>query len=65
MTGRPCPRTGCACGARQIGAGFDSRPDNIRKAAENSLRCLQTDCTVLCRQQAADPDAPVEEAAGV
>lgn len=51
--------------AQQIGAGFDSRPENIRKVAENSLRYLQTDRIDLFYQHAADPDVPAEEVAGV
>jgi len=50
--------------AQQIGAGFDSRPENIRKVAENSLRYLQTDRIDLFYQHAADPDVPAEEVAG-
>ncbi|MFJ9562732.1 aldo/keto reductase [Streptomyces fuscichromogenes] len=51
--------------AQQIGAGFDSRPENVRKVAENSLRYLRTDRIDLFYQHAADPDVPAEEVAGV
>ncbi|MCZ1002336.1 aldo/keto reductase [Streptomyces mirabilis] len=51
--------------AQQIGAGFDSRPENIRKVAENSLRYLQTDYIDLFYQHVSDPEVPVEEVAGV
>ncbi|MEU1339008.1 aldo/keto reductase [Streptomyces sp. NPDC005827] len=51
--------------AQPIGAGFDSRPENIRKVAENSLRYLGTDRIDLFYQHAADPDVPAEEVAGV
>ncbi|MEU6224507.1 aldo/keto reductase [Streptomyces sp. NPDC047042] len=51
--------------AQQIGAGFDSRPENIRKVAENSLRYLRTDYIDLFYQHAADPDVPADEVAGV
>ncbi|UUU19083.1 aldo/keto reductase [Streptomyces sp. DSM 40750] len=51
--------------AQQIGAGFDSRPEHIRKVAENSLRYLQTDHIDLFYQHVSDPEVPVEEVAGV
>ncbi|MEU1510940.1 aldo/keto reductase [Streptomyces sp. NPDC005811] len=50
--------------AEQVGAGFDSRPENIRKVAENSLRHLRTDRIDLFYQHVSDPDVPVEEVAG-
>ncbi|MET8977975.1 aldo/keto reductase [Streptomyces sp. NPDC004539] len=50
--------------AQPLGAGFDSRPENIRKVAENSLRHLRTDRIDLFYQHAADPDVPAEEVAG-
>ncbi|MEU9669704.1 aldo/keto reductase [Streptomyces bobili] len=51
--------------AQQLGAGFDSRPENIRKVAENSLRYLRTDYIDLFYQHVSDPEVPVEEVAGV
>ncbi|MFE1836732.1 aldo/keto reductase [Streptomyces sviceus] len=51
--------------AEPLGAGVDSRPENIRKVAENSLRYLQTDYIDLFYQHISDPDVPVEEVAGV
>jgi aryl-alcohol dehydrogenase-like predicted oxidoreductase len=45
--------------------GFDSRPENIRKVAENSLRYLQSDHIDLFYQHISDPAVPVEEVAGV
>ncbi|MGP4048426.1 aldo/keto reductase [Streptomyces sp. 2A115] len=51
--------------ADPIASAFDSRPDNIRKVAENSLRYLQTDRIDLFYQHISDPDVPVEEVAGV
>ncbi|MEV0555144.1 aldo/keto reductase [Streptomyces sp. NPDC050597] len=51
--------------AQQIGAGFNSRPENIRKVAENSMRYLQTDYIDLFYQHVSDPEVPVEEVAGV
>ena len=43
---------------------YDSRPENIRRVAENSLRHLRTDVIDLLYQHRPDPDVPVEEVAG-
>ena len=43
----------------------DSRPENIRKSVEGSLKRLQTDHIDLYYQHRQDPDIPVEEVAGV
>lgn len=51
--------------AQPLGSGFDSRPENIRKVAENSLRHLQSDHIDLFYQHISDPTIPVEEVAGV
>ncbi|MFJ8769806.1 aldo/keto reductase [Streptomyces clavifer] len=51
--------------SQPIGSGFDSRPENIRRVAENSLRYLQTDHIDLFYQHISDPDVPAEEVAGV
>ncbi|MDX3524266.1 aldo/keto reductase [Streptomyces scabiei] len=51
--------------AQPFGSGFDSRPENIRKVAENSLRYLRSDHIDLFYQHVSDPDVPVEEVAGV
>lgn len=51
--------------AEPVGSGFDSRPENIRKVAENSLRYLQTDRIDLFYQHISDPEVPAEEVAGV
>ncbi|MER6080758.1 aldo/keto reductase [Streptomyces sp. NPDC001833] len=51
--------------AEPFGSGFDSRPENIRKVAENSLRYLQTDRIDLFYQHISDPEVPAEEVAGV
>ncbi|NGY63073.1 aldo/keto reductase [Lentzea sp. NEAU-D13] len=51
--------------AQLLSPGFDSRPENIRKVAENSLRYLQSDHIDLFYQHISDPDIPVEEVAGV
>jgi len=44
--------------------GVNSRPDNIRKVAEESLRRLQTDRLDIFYQHRVDPDVPIEEVAG-
>ncbi len=44
--------------------GPDSRPENIRAAAEASLKRLRTDCIDLFYQHRPDPNVPVEEVAG-
>ncbi|MET7322822.1 aldo/keto reductase [Streptomyces sp. NPDC005549] len=51
--------------AEPIGSAFNSRPENIRKVAENSLRHLQSDHIDLFYQHISDPSVPVEEVAGV
>ena len=51
--------------AQPLGSGFNSRPENIRKVAENSLRYLQSDHIDLFYQHISDPAVPVEEVAGV
>ncbi|GAA4600497.1 aryl-alcohol dehydrogenase-like predicted oxidoreductase [Actinoplanes octamycinicus] len=45
-------------------AGVDSRPENIRKVAEASLRRLRVDTLDLFYQHRVDPDVPIEEVAG-
>lgn len=45
--------------------GLDSRPETIRKAAENSLRRLRTDHIDLYYQHRVDTQVPIEEVAGV
>lgn len=50
--------------AEPFGSGVNSRPDNIRKVAENSLRYLGTDRIDLFYQHISDPDVPAEEVAG-
>lgn len=44
--------------------GLNSRPENIRRAAEDSLKRLQTDCIDLFYQHRVDPKVPIEEVAG-
>lgn len=42
----------------------DSRPENIRKSAEESLKRLRADAIDLYYQHRVDPDVPIEEVAG-
>lgn len=44
--------------------GLDSRPERIRKVAEQSLKRLRTDRIDLFYQHRADPDVPIEDVAG-
>ncbi|KQS92859.1 aldo/keto reductase [Chryseobacterium sp. Leaf394] len=44
--------------------GLDSRPENIKSVAENSLRRLKTDVIDLFYQHRPDPNIPVEDVAG-
>jgi aryl-alcohol dehydrogenase-like predicted oxidoreductase len=44
--------------------GRNSRPENIRRAVEGSLRRLRTDRIDLLYQHRADPTVPVEDVAG-
>ncbi|MFF4733955.1 aldo/keto reductase [Streptomyces mirabilis] len=46
------------------GFGLNSRPDNIRKVADNSLRYLGVDQIDVFYQHRVDPDVPIEEVAG-
>jgi aryl-alcohol dehydrogenase-like predicted oxidoreductase len=43
---------------------FNSRPENIKKVAEASLKRLRTDVIDLFYQHRVDPDVPIEEVAG-
>jgi aryl-alcohol dehydrogenase-like predicted oxidoreductase len=47
----------------QVG-GLNSRPDNIRRVTEESLRRLRTDYIDLMYQHRVDPTVPIEEVAG-
>ncbi|WP_327714208.1 aldo/keto reductase [Streptomyces sp. NBC_00490] len=49
--------------SRGFGA-LNSRPDNIRKVADNSLRYLGVDQIDVFYQHRVDPDVPIEEVAG-
>jgi aryl-alcohol dehydrogenase-like predicted oxidoreductase len=44
--------------------GMDSRPENIRKVAEESLKRLKTDRIDLLYQHRIDPKVPIEDVAG-
>jgi aryl-alcohol dehydrogenase-like predicted oxidoreductase len=45
-------------------SGLNSRPDNIRKAVDGSLRRLQTDYIDLLYQHRVDPEVPIEDVVG-
>ena len=44
--------------------GLNSRPDNIRRAVEGSLRRLRVETIDLLYQHRVDPDVPIEDVAG-
>lgn len=44
--------------------GLDSRPEQIKRVAEASLRRLRTDTIDLFYQHRVDPDVPIEDVAG-
>ncbi|MEU6408345.1 aldo/keto reductase [Microbispora sp. NPDC046933] len=44
--------------------GLDSRPEQIKRVADASLRRLRTDTIDLFYQHRVDPDVPIEEVAG-
>lgn len=44
--------------------GLNSRPENIRKVAEESLKRLRTDYIDLFYQHRVDPNVPIEDVAG-
>lgn len=45
-------------------AGVNSRPENIRKAVEGSLKRLGIECVDLLYQHRVDPNVPIEDVAG-
>lgn len=51
-------------GFNMKGPGLNSRPENIRKVAEASLKRLRTDAIDLFYQHRVDPDVPIEDVAG-
>jgi aryl-alcohol dehydrogenase-like predicted oxidoreductase len=46
------------------GEGLNSRPEQIRKVAEASLKRLNVDCIDLFYQHRVDPNVPIEDVAG-
>ncbi|MFB0621180.1 aldo/keto reductase [Streptomyces sp. AGS-58] len=48
----------------RIGSVLNSRPDNIRKVADNSLRYLGVEHIDVFYQHRVDPEVPIEEVAG-
>jgi len=44
--------------------GVNSRPENIRKVTDNSLRYLDTDVIDVMYQHRVDPEVPIEDVAG-
>jgi aryl-alcohol dehydrogenase-like predicted oxidoreductase len=48
----------------QPSLGLNSRPENIRKVTEASLKRLQTDYIDLLYQHRVDPNVPIEDVAG-
>jgi aryl-alcohol dehydrogenase-like predicted oxidoreductase len=47
------------------GVGLDSRPEQIRRVAEESLKRLRVEAIDLFYQHRVDPDVPIEDVAGV
>lgn len=48
----------------EVAQGMDSRPENIRKVAETSLKRLRVDSLDLFYQHRTDPEVPIEDVAG-
>ena len=46
------------------GTGLDSRPEQIKRVAEDSLKRLRVDAIDLFYQHRPDPDVPIEDVAG-
>jgi aryl-alcohol dehydrogenase-like predicted oxidoreductase len=46
------------------GQGLNSRPENIKKVAEASIKRLRIECIDLFYQHRVDPDVPIEDVAG-
>jgi aryl-alcohol dehydrogenase-like predicted oxidoreductase len=51
-------------GGRPGWSGMNSRPERIRKVAEESLKRLRVDAIDLFYQHRVDPDVPIEDVAG-
>jgi aryl-alcohol dehydrogenase-like predicted oxidoreductase len=47
-----------------VNTGLNSRPENIKKVAEESLKRLRMDAIDLFYQHRVDPDVPIEDVAG-
>jgi aryl-alcohol dehydrogenase-like predicted oxidoreductase len=47
-----------------VAKGMDSRPENIRKVAETSLKRLRIDTLDILYQHRTDPQVPIEDVAG-
>jgi aryl-alcohol dehydrogenase-like predicted oxidoreductase len=47
-----------------VNTGLNSRPENIRKVAEESLKRLKVDAIDLFYQHRVDPNVPIEDVAG-
>ncbi len=50
--------------AQPFGSAYNSRPENIKKVAEKSMKYLQTDYLDVFYQHIPDPNVPIEEVAG-
>ena len=46
------------------GTGMDSRPDQIKRVADSSLKRLRVEVIDLCYQHRPDPEVPMEDVAG-
>lgn len=51
-------------GGPRPGSGLDSRPEQIKRVADASLKRLRVDCIDLFYQHRPDPDVPMEDVAG-
>ncbi len=51
-------------GGPRPGSGLDSRPEQIKRVADASLKRLRVDCIDLFYQHRPDPEVPIEDVAG-
>ena len=58
-----CTKFGFKINEKKETVGLDSRPEQIRKVAEGSLKRLRTDHIDLLYQHRVDPTVPMEEVA--
>jgi len=58
-----CTKFGFNIQGNQL-SGLNSKPEQIRKVVENSLKSLRTDYIDLLYQHRVDPNVPIEEVAG-